>query len=74
MLQNDLHTNTNNDTNYVDPNNVIQIDITNNDTNNVKFNANKFELLGYGKEQEIKYATTYKPFDETSTTKNKSEI
>ena len=28
--------------------------------NNVKLNANKFELLRYGKEQEIKSATTYK--------------
>ena len=28
------------------------------DTNNIKFNANKFELLRYGKEQEIKSATT----------------
>ena len=26
------------------------------DTNNMKFNANKFELMGYGKEQEIKSA------------------
>ena len=25
--------------------------------NNMKFNANKFELLRYGKEQEIKSAT-----------------
>ena len=32
------------------------------DTNNMKFNANKFELLRYGKEQEIKSATTYKIF------------
>ena len=30
------------------------------DTNNIKFNAKKFELLRYGKEQEIKSATTYK--------------
>ena len=28
------------------------------DTKNMKFNANKFELLLYGKEQEIKSATT----------------
>ena len=28
------------------------------DTNNMKFNANKFELLRYGKEQEIKSAIT----------------
>ena len=33
------------------------------DSNNMKFNANKFELLRYGKEQEIKSATTYKPYD-----------
>ena len=47
------------------------------DTNNMKFNANKFELLRYGKEQEIKSTTTYKSYDTTyksSTTKNKSEI
>ena len=30
------------------------------DTNNMKFNANKFELLLFGKEQEITSATTYK--------------
>ena len=30
------------------------------DTNNVKFNANKFQLLRYEKELEIKSATTYK--------------
>ena len=30
------------------------------DTNNMKFNANKFELLRYEKEQEMKSATTYK--------------
>ena len=30
------------------------------ETNNMKFNANKFELLQYGKEQEIESATTYK--------------
>ena len=33
------------------------------DTNNMKFNANKFELLRYGQEQEIKSATTYKLYD-----------
>ena len=33
------------------------------DTNNMKFNANKVELLRYGKEQEIKSATTYKSYD-----------
>ena len=30
------------------------------DTNNIKFNANKFELLRNGKEREIKSATTFK--------------
>ena len=30
------------------------------DTNNMKFNANKFELLKYRKEQKIKSTTTYK--------------
>ena len=34
------------------------------DTNNMKFNDNKFELLRYGKEQEIKSATTYKLYDD----------
>ena len=28
------------------------------DTNNMKFNANKFELLRYGKEKEIKSSKT----------------
>ena len=36
------------------------------DTNNMTFNANKFELLRYVKEQEIKYATTYKSFDNSN--------
>ena len=36
------------------------------DTNNIKFNANKFELLRYGKEQEIKSATTYKSYDDSN--------
>ena len=36
------------------------------DTNNMKFNANKFELLGNGKEQEIKSATTYKSYDDSN--------
>ena len=31
------------------------------DTNNTKFNANKFDLLRNGKKQEIESATTYKP-------------
>ena len=36
------------------------------DTNNMKFNANKFELLLHGKEQEIKSATTYKSYDDSN--------
>ena len=36
------------------------------DTNNMKFNVNKFELLPYGKEQEIKSATTYKSYDDSN--------
>ena len=36
------------------------------DTNNVKFNADKFELLRYGKEQEIKSASTYKSYDDSN--------
>ena len=36
------------------------------DTNNMKFNANKFELLRYGKEQEIKSPTTYKSYDDSN--------
>ena len=36
------------------------------DTNNMKFNANMFELLRYGKEQEIKSATTYKSYDNSN--------
>ena len=32
-------------------------------TSNMKFNANKSKLLRYGKEQEIKSATTYKSYD-----------
>ena len=35
------------------------------DTNNMKFNANKFELLRYVKEQEIKSATTYISYDDS---------
>ena len=34
------------------------------DTNNMKFNAKKFELPRYGKELEIKSATTYKSYDD----------
>ena len=36
------------------------------DTNNMKFNANKFDLLRYGKEQEIKSTTTNKTFDDSN--------
>ena len=36
------------------------------DTNNMKFNANKFELLRYGKEQEMRSATTYKSYDDSN--------
>ena len=36
------------------------------DTNNMKFNANKFKLLRYGKEQEIKSATTYKSYNDSN--------
>ena len=36
------------------------------DTNNMKLNANKFELRQYGKEQEIKSATTYKSYGDSS--------
>ena len=36
------------------------------DRNNMKFNANKFELLRYGNEQEIKSATTCKLYDESN--------
>ena len=35
------------------------------DTNNMKFNANKFELLRYGKKK-IKTATTYKSYDDSN--------
>ena len=43
------------------------------DTNNMKFNANKFELLRYGKEQEIKSATTYISYDD-SNIDNKEQV
>ena len=33
------------------------------DTNNMKFNANKFELLLYEKKQKIEFATTYKSYN-----------
>ena len=32
----------------------------------MKFNATKFELLQYGKEQEIKTSTTYKSYDDSN--------
>ena len=34
--------------------------------NNMKLNPNKFELLRYGKEQEIKSTTTYKSYDDSN--------
>ena len=40
---------------------------------NIKFNANKFELLRYGKEQEIKSAPSYKPYDH-SNIDNKEQV
>ena len=36
------------------------------DTKNLKVNANKFELFRYGKEQEIKSATTNKSYDHSN--------
>ena len=36
------------------------------EANNMKSNANKFELLRYGKEQEIKSAKTYKSYDDSN--------
>ena len=36
------------------------------DTNNMKFNANKFDLLRYGKEPEIKSATTCNSYDDSN--------
>ena len=32
----------------------------------MKFSVNKFELLRYGKEQEMKSAATYKSYDDTN--------
>ena len=32
----------------------------------MRVNANKFEFLRYGKEQEIKFATTYKSYDDSN--------
>ena len=44
-------------------------------SNNMNFNANQFEFLRYGKEQEMKSATIYKWYDDLILkTKNKSEI
>ena len=39
----------------------------------MKFNANTFELLRYGKEQEIKSTTTYKSNDD-SNIDNKEQV
>ena len=36
------------------------------DTNNIKFNTNKFKLLRYGTEDEIKSATTYKLHEDSN--------
>ena len=36
------------------------------DTYDMKFNANKFELRRYGKEKEIKSASTYKSYDDSN--------
>ena len=36
------------------------------DTNNMKFDANKFELLRHGKELEIKSETTYKSYNDSN--------
>ena len=36
------------------------------DTNNLKLNANMFELLWFGKEHEIIYATTYESYDDSN--------
>ena len=36
------------------------------DTNNMKFDANKFKLLPYAKQQEIKSAKTYKSCDDSN--------
>ena len=46
-------------------------------TINIQFKANKIELLRYGKEQEIKSATTYKSYDDSNIDdkeQNNSEI
>ena len=40
------------------------------DANNIKLNANNFELLRYGKEQEIKSATAYKSYDDSNIDNN----
>ena len=36
------------------------------DRNNMTFNENKFELLRYGEERELKSTTTYKSYDESN--------
>ena len=43
------------------------------DKNNMKFNANKFDIMQYGKEHEIKSATTYKSYDD-SNIDNKEQV
>ena len=44
------------------------------DTNYMKFNANKFELLRYWKEQEIKSATTNKSYDDSNMADKPSNV
>ena len=39
----------------------------------MKFNANKFDILQYGKEHEIKFATTYKSYDDSNIV-NKEQV
>ena len=36
------------------------------DTSDMKFTANKFVLLRYGREQEIKSGTTYESYDDSN--------
>ena len=44
------------------------------DTNNMKLNVFKFELLRYGKEQEIKSAATYKISYDDSNIDDKEQV
>ena len=44
------------------------------DTNNMKFTANKFDLLQYGNKQEIKSATTYKISYDYSNIDDKEQV